>query len=468
VWGLVADGLERRQRREEERYSWQVPPDPIPTQGMWLLEGGRGIGKTQAIAAYADQHVHGPPCDPFARGGHRLAIVAPTLGDAAESVCAGPSGIMRYSPTARLVTELGGAKLVWPNGAEAKLFSGRTKLEVDRLRAGGNRCLVLIEEAAAIPHLSTALAHAKFGLRTGPRPHLVAASTPRPRPDYIEMRNRAIITHGRTQDAHRLGKDVIAALYGEYGGTSLGRQELDGALLDTAQGALWRLDQLDADRRDGPPDLSRVVLGVDPAVTSGPGSDETGIIVAGIDQPWPSGGHGWVLADKSGRYSPARAWEIACLTASEYAVDAIVYEVNQGGDYVTKAAKDAWAALDREGRVEGPLPRLIPVRAKAGKRLRAEPIAAQYEQRRWHHTGMLARLEDQLCQWEPGKKWRNVGPPGSDEVQVDSPDRLDALVYCAIELTGAAAATVVSFPILSAPVASASPYEWQGLRNVQY
>lgn len=470
LWQLAADRLELRQRQHSDRYPWQIPPDTIPTHGLWLVEGGRGIGKTQAIAQYVDEHVRGPACDPKSKGGHRISIVAPTLADAAESVCTGPSGIVQYSPGARVVAPHGGLKLIWPNKAEAKLFSGATKKEVDRLRAGGNRCLVVVEEAAAIPHLGSALANARLGLRLGPNPHLVSASTPRPRPDYIAMRNRAIITHGRTKDAHKLGADVIAALYAEYGGTSLGLQELDGLLLDVAAGALWQLQQLDEDRRDPQevPPLYRVVVAVDPAVTSGPGADETGIVVAGMDKPWASGGHGYVLADRSGRYSPAEAWGVACRVASEYDVDAIVYEVNQGGDYITKAAQDAWTDLSNRNLVEGPLPRLIPVRAKVGKRLRAEPIAAQYEQRRWHHVGMHRLLEDQLTRWEPGKKWRHSGPPGSDEAESDSPDRLDALVYTAIELTGAAGPAVVTFPTLTPSGVTPGYGSWDALRRVQY
>lgn len=412
-------------------YPWQIPPDHVPTQGIFLIEGGRGIGKTDGCAHYMIDHVNGPPCDPKIPGGHRMAIVAPTLDDAAESCVTGPSGLRAYDPSIQLRTALGGSKAVWPNGAEAKLFSGATEKDADRLRAGGNRCLLWIEEAAAIPWLAVALQQGRFGLRIGPNPHIIASSTPKPTAAYRALRaeEHTIRKHGTTEQAHHLNADVRAELFKAYGGLRIGRQELGGELLDDIEGALWSLSIIDRYRADPPEHLDTVLVGVDPSATQA--GDETGIIV-GASVTTSDETDLYPLDDYTGHYTPA-GWGAAAVRAFlEWDADGIVYETNQGGEMVRSTLEVAWkTATAQAGHSLGPPPALIPVHAARGKRVRAEPIAAMTERGRVHHPvtdrARLSKFEDELTQWVPGMS--------------DSPNRLDAWVHAATKLLGTARRT---------------------------
>lgn len=409
-------------------YPWQIPPDHVPTQGIFLIEGGRGIGKTDGCSHYMIDHVNGPPCDPKIPGGHRMAIVAPTLDDAAESCVTGPSGLRAYDPSIQLVTRLGGSKAVWPTGAEAKLFSGQTEKDADRLRAGGNRCLLWIEEAAAIPWLAVALQQGRFGLRVGPNPHIIASSTPKPTAAYKALRAEpnTIRKHGTTEQAHHLAQAVRDELERAYGGLRLGRQELDGELLDDIEGALWKLTGIDAHRADPPADLDMIGVGVDPSATEH--GDETGIIVAGQSRV-DGVPHLFPLDDYTGHYTPAGWGDAAIRAFLEWDADAIIYETNQGGEMVRLTLEVAWKTRVADaGHSLGPPPTLIPVHAARGKRTRAEPIAALQEKGQVHHPDTdrerLAKFDDELTQWVPGLS--------------DSPNRLDAWVHVATWLWGAA------------------------------
>src|SRR5690606_8572025 len=156
---LEAELAARLWRKRWDRwtpYPWQVPPEHIPTLGWWLQLGGRGTGKTDGCARYMVAHVNGPPCDPRLNGGHRMAIIAPTQGDAVEACVNGPSGLKAHDPRVVLRTTAGGTFARWPNGAEAKLFGAHTPDDIERLRAGGNRCLVWVEEVAAQRRLKDA------------------------------------------------------------------------------------------------------------------------------------------------------------------------------------------------------------------------------------------------------------------------------------------------------------------------
>jgi phage terminase large subunit-like protein len=234
-------------------------------------------------------------------------------------------------------------------------------------------------------------------------------TTPRPTPIIRSLRAAATthITSGRTIDnAANLAPQFLDAVVRQYEGTRLGRQELDGEILDDAPGALWKLAQFDAARVDAAPDLRRVVVAIDPAVTAHEGSDETGIVVAGIGLD----GRAYVLEDLSGTY-PAEQWARRAVEAfRRHRADRIVCEVNNGGDLVEGTLR----AVDRSVPVKQ-------VRATRGKALRAEPVAALYEQGRVSHVGALSRLEDQCASWDPAGDHR-------------SPDRLDALVWAITEL----------------------------------
>ncbi|KRV48891.1 hypothetical protein AQ490_23260 [Wenjunlia vitaminophila] len=392
-------------------YPWQVPPAHIPTLGWWLQLGGRGTGKTDGCARYMVAHVNGPPCDERLRGGHRMAIIAPTQGDAVEACVNGPSGLRAHDPRVTLRTTAGGTFARWPNGAEAKLFGAHTPDDVERLRAGGNRCLVWFEEVAAQRRLKDAITHSEMGLRIGANPHYIASTTPKPRTELIELTRRddVIVTRGRTRDAIHLPQAQRDHLMRKYAGTRIAAQELDGQLLEDIEGALWSRALLDTTRVGAAPPLARVVVAMDPAATSGDESDEMGIVVAGLgtaylpDRNGTSRRHGYLLDDLSGRMPPVAAARTAIRAYHQHQADAIVAEVNNGGEWIGTVVRQ----LD-------PTVNYRTVHASRGKLTRAEPVSAVFEQHAAHVVGSLPDLEEQLVTWVPGD---------------DSPDRLDAAVW---------------------------------------
>lgn len=223
-----------------EPLAHQIPPDGA--WDTWLLLGGRGSGKTAAAARYCHEHVTGPACLPGLPGGHRVAIIAPTFGDALEACVNGPSGLRSHDARIRAVQTAGGTFVRWPSGAEAKLFGAYTPEDVERLRAGGNRCFAYAEELAAWRFLDPCFDHLQFGLRLGDHPRLVAATTPKPRPllKRLIAHPTTTVTHATTHDNPHLSSSVRGRLEERYGGTRLGRQELQGLLLGDTEGALWQ------------------------------------------------------------------------------------------------------------------------------------------------------------------------------------------------------------------------------------
>lgn len=381
----------------------QIPPDG--DWDTWLLLGGRGSGKTAAAARYCHEHVTGPACLPGLPGGHRVAIIAPTFGDALEACVNGPSGLRSHDPRIRAVQTAGGTFVRWPSGAEAKLFGAYTPEDVERLRAGGNRCFAYAEELAAWRFLDPCFDHLQFGLRLGDHPRLVAATTPKPRPllKRLIAHPTTTVTHATTHDNPHLSSTVRTRLEERYGGTRLGRQELLGVLMEDVEGALWTWDML-RDRRPAP-DLARVVVAVDPAVSSTEESDETGILVCGLG----ADGRGYVLADRSCRLSPDGWARRAVAAYDEFAADVLVAEVNNGGDLVGQTVKTVRRSISYKT-----------VHATRGKAIRAQPISALYEQGRVSHCEVFPDLEDQLTSWTPESG--------------TSPDRMDALVWALTEL----------------------------------
>lgn len=412
------------QLRSQGRPDWKPEPYQLAPQGdwgLWLFLAGRGTGKTDACAFYVDNHMTGPPCDTRLPGGHRIAIIAPTLGDALESCVNGPSGLKAHNPGVRSAQSTGGTYVRWPSGAEAKLFGADGPGDVDRLRAGGNRCLAWLEELAAWRYLESSWNHMRFGLRVGPHPRVVASTTPKSRLLIRAAMGKAsakemaellgdppmtvAVTRASTSDNPHLDPSVRDALYATYRDTRLGRQELGGELLEDVEGALWTGAMIDGGRVPAHPDLVRVVVAIDPAVTASTDSDATGIIVAGkgVD------GLGYVLADRSCKLSPDGWARRAVAAYGEFAADRIVAEVNNGGDMVESTLRVVDAGVSYRK-----------LHASRGKQTRAEPIAALYEQGKIHHVGAFAELEDELTQWTPESG--------------DSPDRLDALVWAMTDL----------------------------------
>jgi phage terminase large subunit-like protein len=246
-----------------------------------------------------------------------------------------------------------------------------------------------------------------LGLRIGVDPRVVVTTTPRPIESIkaLVARPDCHVTRGSTYDnAANLSGAFLREILELYEGTTIGRQELHAEILDDVEGALWTRDLLDLHRVTDYPELTRIVVAIDPASTSGARSAETGIVAAGVRNR-----DAFVLDDCSMRGSPIDWARAAIALFHRSKADRIVAEANQGGDMVRHT-------LDT-------VERGIPVRlvhASRGKRVRAEPVAALYEQHRIHHVGMFGPLEDQLCSWVPGES--------------DSPDRLDALVWALTEL----------------------------------
>jgi phage terminase large subunit-like protein len=397
----------------EQAVDWEPLAHQTPPPGdwdTWLLLGGRGAGKTAAAAHYTDQHVRGPACLPGLPGGHRVAIIAPTFGDALEACVNGPSGIRAHNPGVRAVQTAGGTFVRWPGGAEAKLFGASTPEDVERLRAGGNRCLAYAEELAAWRFLDPCWDHLQFGLRIGPHPRVVAATTPKPKRLIKALLDdpSVVVTRATTHDNPHLAEIVRARLEARYGGTRLGRQEILAELLADHEGALWTWAMLD-DRRPAPSDLVRCVVAVDPSGGSDPENDEQGIIAAGLgaDQ------RGYVLADRTCRLSPDGWGRRAVQLYLDVKADAIVGEANYGGDMVEAVIKTAARAM-------GVTVVYKAVHASRGKAVRAQPVAALYEQGRVSHCAVYPELEEELTSWTPESG--------------RSPNRLDALVWAITDL----------------------------------
>ncbi len=393
---------------EAVRFDWRrkarpdqlTPPDGAIPWRVWLLLAGRGFGKTRTGAEHIRERV-------MSGAAKRIALVARSAADVRDVIVEGESGILAVSPPAERPTwEPSRRRLTWPNGAIATTYSAD---EPDQLR-GPQHDYAWADELAAWRY-PDAWDQLLFGLRLGADPRAIVTTTPRPTPIIRALVSAATthVTRGRTRDnAANLAPGFLDAIVARFEGTRLGRQELDGEILDDNPGALWRRDGIDAARVRVAPDLRRVVVGVDPAVTASATSDETGIVVAGLGYD----GRFYVLGDYSGRYSPEQWASRAVQAYREHKADRVVAERNQGGDLVERNLR----TVDRN------LP-VTTVHAKRGKALRAEPVSSLYEQGRVSHVGSLAALEDQMTAWDPS---------GDGE----SPDRVDALVYALTELMG--------------------------------
>lgn len=381
---------------------------PAGDWATWLVMGGRGSGKTRAGAEW----VHGLALSAGPRTDLRIALVAETLGDAREVMIDGASGIARIARRLRPEVEITRRRIVWPNGAIAQIFSSE---DPESLR-GPQFHYAWCDELAKWKHAEETFDMLQFGLRLGERPRQLVTTTPRAVPLLKRLIGDAETVVSRLSTAANranLAPGFIAALERRYGGTRLGRQELGGELIEDREDGLWRRDRLEALTVRLAEPLRRIVVAVDPPAGSGPAS-VCGIVVAGLGES----GRAVVLADASveGR-SPADWARAVVATFRRFEADRVVAEVNQGGDMV--------AAMLRS--VEANLP-LTMVRASRGKYLRAEPVAALYEQGRVVHAARFAALEDQMC---------DFGPDGLSDGR--SPDRLDALVWAltALMLEGA-------------------------------
>jgi phage terminase large subunit-like protein len=384
--------------------SSQLPP--AGNWRVWLLLAGRGFGKTRTGAEFVSARA----VDGRAR---RIALVAPTAADARDVMVMGESGLLAVAPPWRRPRhEPSKRRLVWPNGAIATLYSAD---EPERLR-GPQHDAAWCDELGSwrYPESWDML---MFGLRLGVDPRVVVTTTPRPINMIRELvaDPKVAVTRGVTaENRANLAPNFLAQIVRKYQGTRLGRQELEAEILEDLPGALWSRGMIEGTRKRTSPDLVRVVVAIDPAVSSGENADETGIIAAGKDDS----GHGWVLADASGRYQPAEWARIAIATYRAHAADRIVAEVNNGGEMVEATLR----------MIDPNIP-FAAVRASRGKATRAEPVAALYEQGRIHHLGAFPQLEDQMCGFARNSR-ESLDPRSSGP----SPDRVDALVWAMTDL----------------------------------
>ena len=392
----------------------QIPPDSEWL--IWLILSGRGWGKTRTGAEWlANEAIKNPRT--------RWAIVARTFADARDTCAEGESGIVnvlqRYQVIRNWNRSMG--EIVLTNGSKIKLFSAE---EPDRLR-GPQHHGAWCDELAAWED-PDAWDQLMFGLRLGNRPRTVVTTTPRPVALLKSLINRdtTYITRGNTfENAKNLAATALLELQARYAGTRLGRQELEGELLEDVEGALWSRSWIENTRikTEQLPSLYRIVVAIDPAVTSGEDSDETGIVIAGATND----GHFYVLEDATMKGTPDSWGKRAVQGFKDWKADRIVAEVNNGGDMVVMVLQQ----------VDKFVP-VTKVHATRGKRMRAEPISALYEQGRVHHVGSFTKLEDQMVSWTPESN--------------DSPDRLDALVWSLTELKdgGSTLASLASMSII--------------------
>jgi len=402
---MLLAGLTEEQAAEL-LFDWEfwARPEQLPPPGdwlTWLILTGRGWGKSRTGAEWVrDQHER--------YGAVRTALVGATAADVRDVMIEGPSGLLAcYPPNKRPQYEPSKRRLTWPNGSVAFSYSAD---EPDRLR-GPAHDTAWCDEICTWRRGEDTWSNLALGMRIGSNPRVVVTTTPRPIKLLKQIMAQAgtVTTRGALQEnLVNLAPSYVAQIVGRYKGTRLGRQEIAGEILDDVPGALWTREMLDACRVDQWPDLLRVVVAIDPAVTSGDNSDDTGIVVAGLGYD----GHGYVMADLTCHVSPGEWATRAVNGYVEYHADRIVGEVNNGGDMVETTIRTVDSRVPYKA-----------VHASRGKRSRAEPVAALYEQGRAHHVGLpqFLDLEDQMCNFVP-------------DSMAGSPDRVDALVWALTEL----------------------------------
>ena len=392
------------QEAEAILYDWRgflARPNQIPPDGdwdVWLLLAGRGFGKTRTGAEWVRE---------TARSVERIALVAETAADARDVMV---DELLRIHPKSERPLYTKSNRCVeFQNGAKAFTYNA---VEPDQLR-GPQHGAAWADEVAKWRYARETWDQLQFGLRLGDHPQLVVTTTPRPielvKAIVAGQEGKVVVTRGSTFDnVSNLSGRFLERVKARYEGTRLGRQELNAEILGDLPGAIWSQATIDTYRLPEAPELNRTVVALDPAVTNTDESDEHGLIVAatGPDQ------QGFVLEDASQQGTPMEWAKAAIRLYHKYSADAIVAEVNQGGDMVKHTINSI-----------APNVNVIEVRATKGKHVRAEPIAALYEQGRIRHVGQFPELENQMTQFT------NAGYEGEN-----SPDRVDALVWALTEL----------------------------------
>ncbi len=396
-------------------YDWHfwARKNQLPPEGhwfCWLILAGRGFGKTRTAVEWIRGLTEGDSPSKAPKGApERIALVADTFLDGRLTMIEGESGLLAVTPKDFMPTfESSNKKLVWPNGIQAFLYSAESP---DQLR-GPQHHVAWADELAKWRYLEDSWSNLLLGLRLGKAPRVLATTTPRNIPllrRLVEDETTQVVRGSTYDNRSNLPQSFFEQVVGQYEGTRIGRQEIYGEILSDVPGALWNRDLLENIRvRDVPP-LSRIVVAVDPPVTSGKNADTCGIIVAGRD----NNNQAYILADCSVQGLSPLGWAKAALAAyHKYEADRMVAEVNNGGELVESLLRQIDSDVSYRA-----------VRASRGKVLRAEPVAALYEQERVKHHGFFAELEDQMC---------SLTSSGLSDGK--SPDRLDAMVWAVTEL----------------------------------
>jgi phage terminase large subunit-like protein len=369
----------------------------------WLMLGGRGAGKTRAGAEWVRAMVYGiPPWTSRAHG--RVALIGETAHDAREVMVEGESGLLRTSPFEQRPEWIATRKrLEWPNGAIGQVFSADDPESLRGPQVEAAWC----DELAKWRYGEATFDMLQFALRLGSRPRQLITTTPRPLPVIKRLiaGPRTRVTRAPTRaNQDFLSPAFLETVVDRYAGTRLGRQELDGELIEDRPDALWSRVMVEGCRVDAAPALSRIMVGIDPPGSSRQGADACGIVAVGR----ADSGMYFVLEDASQAGLTPQAWATKAVALyRRLNANSLVAEVNMGGEMVRSVLRQ----------VDGSVP-LKEVHATRGKYLRAEPVAALYEQGKVKHVGCFPLLEDEMCDF--GINGLSSGA---------SPDRLDAMVW---------------------------------------
>lgn len=380
----------------------QWPPEQEGWR-VWLMMAGRGFGKTRAGAEWINGLAR--------KRSLRIALVAASLDEARSVMVEGSSGILSVARAHRVkVTwEPSLKQIKWPSGTVAHLYSGD---HADGLR-GPEHSFAWCDELAKWRQADAAWMNLQMGLRVGNRPRALITTTPRPMRLLQQLRQEqwAVTTGGRTTDNVNLPTNFVDVMMATYGGTRVGRQELDGELIADVEGSLWPREMIERCRGELPERFDRVVVGVDPPAGAGPGTDACGIVVCAR-----LGEQFYVLADESVQGLSPDRWARAVVgAAARWEADRVVAEANNGGAMVGEVLRAADSGL---------APKLV--HASRGKVARAEPVALLFEAGRAFFCGAFPELEDELTGLQAG---------GGYEGPTRSPDRADACVWALAELT---------------------------------
>lgn len=398
----VLRGLNVAQKREFARRWYGFENDgqrePLGDWRIWLIQAGRGFGKTRAGSEWVSQIARDIP-------DARIALVAATHADGMRVMIEGPSGLIavaRDHEPVRWVRER--RELRFASGAIATLYSSEAGEEL----RGPEHHAAWCDELAKWRRGEAAWDNLMLGMRLGERPRTLVTTTPRTNAVMRRIKAAPGIaeTFGRTRDNLHLPGNYVEAMLLSYGGTRLGRQELDGDMLEDVEGALWTRGLVERCRvaADDIGKPARVVIGVDPPATAH--GDACGIVVAALLRD----GRLAVIEDASVERAPPGVWAQAVASAAaRWDADRVVAESNMGGEMVENTLRQADCTLP-----------VVPVHASVGKARRAEPVAIAYERGQVVHAGVFGSLEDQLCGLQVGGGYAGSGR---------SPDRADACVW---------------------------------------